>query len=159
MLGDFTCRVVLNLIGFIWPAYACFKALEQKQSEAIREWCTYWLMLAIFTTAERMVLDWLVFWVPLYYEGKVLFVLWLWHPKTRGAEYLYQHTVQPLLSKHEATIDRHLAEMRTTVADFASVYFYKLVTLVQSKAHLAIGHLQQMQANRAAAAASSHKAD
>ncbi len=32
--------------------------------------------------------------VPLYYEGKVLFVLWLWHPKTRGAAYLYQHTVQ-----------------------------------------------------------------
>ena len=32
--------------------------------------------------------------VPLYYEGKVLFVLWLWHPKTRGAAYLYQHAVQ-----------------------------------------------------------------
>ena len=32
--------------------------------------------------------------VPLYYEGKVLFVLWLWHPKTRGAAYLYQHTLQ-----------------------------------------------------------------
>jgi len=140
--------------------------------------------------------------VPLYYEGKVLFVLWLWHPKTRGAAYLYQHTVQaaplprrppgclgpasvahllsacstprrapasscsavrsngprcrccsralrgslasgrrpesacrsccadaaarcaqPLLSKHEATIDRHLSELRTTVADFASTYF------------------------------------
>jgi hypothetical protein len=84
-----------NVLGFIWPAYACFKALEAKQQDAIRDWCTYWcamqapacrqrpapmhtasalfrgvprellprrLMLAIFTTAERMVLDWLVFW-------------------------------------------------------------------------------------------------
>ena len=32
---------------------------------------------------------------------------------------------QPLLSKHEATIDRHLAEMRTTATDFASLHFNK----------------------------------
>lgn len=33
--------------------------------------------------------------------------------------------MQPLLAKHEATIDRHLAEMRTTATDFASLHFNK----------------------------------
>lgn len=45
--------------------------------------------------------------VPLYYEGKVLFVLWLWHPKTRGAAYLYQHTLQ-VAHCPEQPSDRHV---------------------------------------------------
>ena len=35
-------RGARNALGFIWPAYACFKALEAKQQDAIRDWCTYW---------------------------------------------------------------------------------------------------------------------
>lgn len=32
--------------------------------------------------------------MPLYYEAKLLFVVWLWHPRTKGAVYLYSHTLQ-----------------------------------------------------------------
>ncbi|KAK9863268.1 hypothetical protein WJX84_007345 [Apatococcus fuscideae] len=75
MLGDFSCRVLLNVFGFVLPAYNCFKVIEARDDEALRGWCIYWLILAIFTTTERMLLDMFIFWVPLYYEAKFLFVL------------------------------------------------------------------------------------
>ena len=31
-----------NLCGYVWPAYQCFKAIEQGQNDAIRDWCIYW---------------------------------------------------------------------------------------------------------------------
>ena len=35
----------------------------------------------------------------MYYEAKVLFVLYLWHPKTQGAAYLYSSMLQPFLAR------------------------------------------------------------
>lgn len=32
--------------------------------------------------------------MPLYYEAKLLFVVWLWHPRSKGAVTLYTHTLQ-----------------------------------------------------------------
>lgn len=61
----------------------------------------------------------------MYYEAKVLFVLYLWHPKTSGALYLYNTFVQPLLEKNEALIDQSLEEAKTSVVDYATLYFQK----------------------------------
>ena len=52
------CR---NVFGYVWPAYQCFKAVESQDTEHIREWAIYWLTLAMFTGAERL-LDVFVFW-------------------------------------------------------------------------------------------------
>ena len=82
-------------------------------------------MLALFTTAERLVLDWLVFWVPLYYEGKLLFVLYLWHPQTRGALALYDRVLQPFVTQHEGIIDQTLEESKTWCADFVTAHFHR----------------------------------
>ena len=51
--------------------------------------------------------------IPLYYEAKLLFVIWLWHPQSKGATSLYAKTVQPLLSHYEPEIDRFVAEARS----------------------------------------------
>ncbi|CAK0784227.1 hypothetical protein CVIRNUC_007431 [Coccomyxa viridis] len=146
MLGDFSCRVILNIVGFVWPAYQNYKTISQKQTEATQEWCMYWLMLALFTVSERMVLDMLVFWVPMYYEAKVLFVLYLWHPKTQGAAYLYSSMLQPFLARNEGAIDQCIEELKTAFFDYAASYFQKLVNFVQSNAHSIIYQLQQLQA-------------
>ncbi|BDA44972.1 HVA22-like protein i [Coccomyxa sp. Obi] len=146
MLGDFSCRVILNVIGYVWPAYSCYKALSQKNSDAVQQWCIYWLMLALFTVSERMLLDLLVFWVPMYYEAKVLFVLYLWHPKTQGAVYLFNSIVQPFLAQNEAAIDQAVEEVKTTVVDHASSGFHRLIQYVQTNAHLAAIQLHHLQA-------------
>jgi receptor expression-enhancing protein 1/2/3/4 len=144
MLGDFLCKILLNILGYVWPAYQCFKAVESQNTEHIREWAVYWLTLALFTGAERL-LDIFVSWMPLYYEAKLLFVIWLWHPKSRGAVYLYTHTLQPLLLAHEATIDQKLEEFKAMGGDFVSGNFSKAMQFIQANAYGAVNQLQNLQ--------------
>ena len=42
-----------------------------------------------------------------------MFVVWLWHPQSKGAVSLYAKTIQPLLSQYESEIDRFVAEARS----------------------------------------------
>ena len=149
------------------------------------------LVLAIFTVLES-VGDQTVFWraltertpralrcsgvltargprgrLPLYNETKVVFVTWLWHPRTQarhplsapaashaaflsfpsspllrvltrergaqGAAYAYGTIVAPLLQRHEAEVDRHLAEASARVGDVASSYYTRAATHLQSR--------------------------
>lgn len=55
-----TC-VRRNIFGYVWPAYQCFKAVQSQNTDQIREWAVYWLTLALFTGAERL-LDIFVSW-------------------------------------------------------------------------------------------------
>jgi receptor expression-enhancing protein 1/2/3/4 len=62
--------------------------------------CEVWggrLVLAVMTMAERAA-DQLIFWMPMYSEAKVALVVYLWHPRTQGALFLYDSFLQPFLS-------------------------------------------------------------
>ncbi|KAK9788464.1 hypothetical protein WJX73_007223 [Symbiochloris irregularis] len=117
MLGDASTRLLINLFGYLWPAYYTHKAVQAHDERATNKWCIYWLVIAVFTAAERLVLDWTIFWLPLYYEGKLLFVVWLWHSHTQGAQYLYSKVLLPLLNKYEGPIDDSIAEAQTWLMD------------------------------------------
>lgn len=56
--------------------------------------------------------------VPLYYEGKLLFVLWLYHPSTNGAGLIYGRVLAPLLKQNEATIDQAAGECQALFFDY-----------------------------------------
>jgi TB2/DP1, HVA22 family len=43
----------------------------------------------------------LIFRVPFYYELKVVLVLWLLSPATKGSSFLYRKFVHPTLSERE----------------------------------------------------------
>lgn len=74
--------------------------------------------------------------IPLYYEAKLLFVVWLWYPSTKGAVSLYTHTLQPLLAAHEATIDQKLADIREILFDSFSANFHKCLLTSLSRTHI-----------------------
>ena len=44
--------------------------------------------------------------IPFYYELKIIFVLWLLSPATRGSSILYRNFVHPRLMRYEPEIDR-----------------------------------------------------
>ena len=58
--------------------------------------------------------------VPLYYEGKLLFVLWLWQSSSNGASTLYSRVLLPLLKQHESMIDQSLSEAHALVFDYVA---------------------------------------
>lgn len=55
--------------------------------------------------------------LPLYYEIKVASVVLMWHPRVKGALYLFDTHLKPLFSSHEAQIDRTLSESKTKALD------------------------------------------
>jgi receptor expression-enhancing protein 1/2/3/4 len=58
------------LLGYVYPAYECFKIVERKKPELehLRFWCQYWIIIAMLTVLER-VGDILVSWyVPFTWQ-------------------------------------------------------------------------------------------
>jgi receptor expression-enhancing protein 1/2/3/4 len=53
-------------------------------------------VLAVMTIFERAA-DQLIFWLPMYSEAKVALVVYLWHPRTQGAIFVYDTFLQPFL--------------------------------------------------------------
>ncbi len=46
--ADACCSVCVArlLLGYVYPAYACFKALERRKPDGVRAWCEYWCVRA-----------------------------------------------------------------------------------------------------------------
>lgn len=65
----------------------------------------YWVVYSGYSICEATVGRYLLFWLPFYDVLRLLTVLWLVAPFTRGAQLLYKHFVHPELSKYENQID------------------------------------------------------
>ena len=88
----------------------------EKRVTSLEGWMIYWIVVGFWTCVER-VLDVSVFWLPLYNEFKVAFCIYLWHPNTRGAEFLYFSLVKPYLIMNEAVIDAYICDIKAFVYD------------------------------------------
>ncbi len=71
----------------------------------------------VFTVFE-MVGDSLVSWLPLYWEAKIGFVLWL--TLFGGAGRLYNSLVRMLLERYEHVIDSHVSNLQNAAAERVS---------------------------------------
>ena len=93
--------VVLTLVGFLLPVHRSFQILEQKADmEAHRACLTYWVVFGLFMIVEG-VIDWLFFWVPLYYFVRVSFQAWLFYRNFAGAAILFKYAAQPALARFD----------------------------------------------------------
>eukprot|EP00933_Yihiella_yeosuensis_P051328 TRINITY_DN49243_c0_g1_i1.p1 TRINITY_DN49243_c0_g1~~TRINITY_DN49243_c0_g1_i1.p1 ORF type:complete len:324 (+),score=60.34 TRINITY_DN49243_c0_g1_i1:128-1099(+) len=115
-------QAVCTLLGIAYPAFESFKAVEDfanladldqselyKKSTSLQFWLMYWIVVSMFTTFETFFYIVLV-WLPFYYPLKVLVLLWLYMPQTRGANYAYHKLVSPYLRRNRHHIDSTLSE-------------------------------------------------
>jgi receptor expression-enhancing protein 1/2/3/4 len=91
--------------GTLYPAFRSFKAVKTKNVKEYFQWMIYWIVFALVTVTEEVADLFLNFWFPLYYELKILFLVWLLSPSTRGATFLYRQVIHPTLSNREEDID------------------------------------------------------
>lgn len=96
--------LICNIVGFVYPAWMSFKAVESSNKDDDRLWLTYWVVYAFFTIVEYFV-EWILFWIPLYYLLKIAFLMYLCLPWFRGAEVVYVRFIRPLLKKHQSVIE------------------------------------------------------
>ncbi|XP_066991904.2 uncharacterized protein [Anabrus simplex] len=112
MISSIVSRLVILVFGTLYPAYASYKAVRTKNVKEYVKWMMYWIVFALFTCAETFTDVFLSFWFPFYYEIKIILVLWLLSPATKGSSILYRKFVHPMLSRREQDIDEYIAKAK-----------------------------------------------
>lgn len=54
------------------------------------KWMMFWIVFAAFCIFETFSDIFISFWFPFYYELKVIFIIWLVSPWTKGATIMYR---------------------------------------------------------------------
>ncbi|XP_066252096.1 uncharacterized protein [Euwallacea similis] len=104
-------RLTRIVFGTLYPAYASYKAVKTKNVKEYVKWMMYWIVFALFTCAETFT-DIFLSWFPFYYEIKVILVIWLLSPATKGSSILYRKFVHPMLSSREQEIDEYISKAK-----------------------------------------------
>mmetsp|Transcript_9300 Transcript_9300/g.13166 ORF Transcript_9300/g.13166 Transcript_9300/m.13166 type:complete len:224 (-) Transcript_9300:165-836(-) len=108
-----------SIVGFVYPAFKTFEALETKNKGDDTQWLIYWIVYAFFSIIEVFV-DFLLYWIPFYYAFKLAFLLWAMLPQTKGAKFLYDSFLRDFLKKNESKIDAALADAKKNAGTIAS---------------------------------------
>jgi len=90
----FGVSFISNLFAF-YPLYSSFKALRSPLPEDDQFWLTYWVVFATLALFESLI-DGVFFWLPFYYVIKVIFLIWCFHPDSKGALIVYKRILAPL---------------------------------------------------------------
>ncbi|KAF1324627.1 Membrane protein, partial [Globisporangium splendens] len=115
-MGATLTKPVCIAAGITYPAYASFKALESPSPDDDKQWLTYWVVYGLCTSMET-VSSRLMSWMPGYYMTKMLFLIWMMLPKTKGAMIMYRVVFYPLLKQYEPYVDRKLLDAQRTAQD------------------------------------------
>jgi receptor expression-enhancing protein 5/6 len=96
------------------------KALDTKDQEDDKQWCTYWVVFFTFELVELYV-ETLGFGVlhkivPYYFLIKLVFLIWLFFPSTMGANFVYEKILSNFFSKYEAVIDSKFNEVKSSIS-------------------------------------------
>eukprot|EP01033_Poteriospumella_lacustris_P009658 gene9658-6910_t len=91
--------IVLDAIGFLYPAYCSIKAIESNNKDDDTQWLTYWLVFGLFKVVES-VADFLISSIPFYFLIKLAFLVYLFLPQTQGAKVVYDNVIKVHLVPH-----------------------------------------------------------
>lgn len=98
--------------------------------------------MAAFTAVQPLA-DTFFFWLPLYYEAKLVLALYLWCNELEGSQRVWARWVQPAVSRYEPLVDRWLAESKALARDWLHSNSLRLLALAQQKFFQYISQLQQ----------------
>uniref|UniRef100_A0A6B2LR61 Receptor expression-enhancing protein n=1 Tax=Arcella intermedia TaxID=1963864 RepID=A0A6B2LR61_9EUKA len=89
----------------LYPTYASYKAIESSDTDDDTQWLMYWVVFAIFTVLET-VSDVILFWIPYYWQLKLVFFIALQLPQYKLASQIYTQLIKPVLDKNASKIDK-----------------------------------------------------
>ena len=76
------------LLGVAYPVFMSFLALESDSQNDDRQWLTYWVTFGVVQCIDNYA-GFILHFIPFYYFLKMAFLVWLFHPSTQGATFIY----------------------------------------------------------------------
>ena len=76
--------------------YASVCAMESPTKVDDEQWLSYWIIYSFITLLE-LVAERILYWIPIWYPVKLLFVAWLVLPQFKGASFIYEKLVREQL--------------------------------------------------------------
>ncbi|ORX49756.1 hypothetical protein BCR36DRAFT_353525 [Piromyces finnis] len=102
-------RLFADIIGFVYPAYKSFQALNYGNYEKRKELLSYWVVLSFFYAFECVSNT--PGKVRLYYIYRSLITLWLYLPQTKGAQFIYNNIIKVVLKHNQKSIDQTVKDI------------------------------------------------
>lgn len=99
-------------------------------------------LIAVFTTVQPVV-DTFFFWLPLYYEAKLVAAIYLWANDLEGTRRVWARWAQPLVARYEPLMDHWLAESKSLAREWLHSNSMRLLALAQQKFFQYLSQLQQ----------------
>ncbi|KAJ3174980.1 Receptor expression-enhancing protein 2 [Geranomyces variabilis] len=108
---------------YAWGGYSTYKALSANATLGKRQrWACYWITLVVLEAVEPIA-DWLLFWVPFYYNAKLVLLLCLCFWTTKATTPIFKSFIHPVMSRkqqkltyYEKSLHTSLASAQTSVA-------------------------------------------
>jgi receptor expression-enhancing protein 5/6 len=100
----FASSFLTAMLGFLYPAYMSFKALESETKEDDEQWLTYWVVFIFINFLDNVVGIFFSI-IPLYHLVKLIFYIYLYYPRSNGATVIYNKVLRPFLKKYESQVD------------------------------------------------------
>lgn len=88
------------LAGFLYPAWASYKAIETRSRGEDALWLTYWTVFGFVQVFDKLVFS-MFRYIPFYSMLKIALFIYLYHPKTQGALVLYTKVIRPNFLNYE----------------------------------------------------------
>ena len=108
--------ILTTLLGVAYPVFMSFHALENDSTQADdKQWLTYWVVFGLFNMIDQFA-GFVLHFIPFYYVLKLAVLIWLFHPKSVGATWVYNNYIQEYAT-HLIQIE---ADAKKGIADIAN---------------------------------------
>ena len=96
---------ITTLLGVAYPAFMSFVALETEDKEDDKQWLTYWVCFSMFSIIDQFAGIILSF-IPFYFFIKLAFLVFLFHPKTLGATWVYNSYLSGYVKMYRTKVEQ-----------------------------------------------------
>jgi len=154
MLLSFLSHGLAAWFAFLLPVFGTYKALSHRpvSEPELERWSQYWSVIGVIVAFEYLA-EFLISWLPFYWEFKTLFLLWLALPQTQGSTYIYQMYLQPFFQKNEVELDADILSINAKTFAFIQSRLAALWQIVWGAINKNAAARQQATPNQAPPAA------